>query len=508
MKEWLRGGNGRRLLQILMLVILPVMIYLFSILTSQGLFSKVPMVLNIGVFIVFIISALYSFSYRSEAEDKLTDDFPMDYLPINQGYAFTIQILFITILLYVITAFSFIIGAWVLNAILIDGKRMYPFLKTISLIKPLFAGLIYTILFGTVFGGFLGSIAKKIADNFSGGLKRFIMLLSYVITFFVFKKYFADSYSVLNNEGFLFNSYVYSITGLSSIFVNLFFGEFNFLQFVASTGLLAAVFIAYIGVNGRKWKFIRDFEIYTDLKDQRVKFLSPMWNLVLRRIFTTPIVVLVIVYTILILFVAIMPKWIAVYAVIGILSYVYLFMFLDRIFPSKDENYRHILDTIPVRHDKINGIVLGVYYVFFLLPFFAANYVMTSNAFTMQNFMLEPKTLSQFIALYFLPFTLSAVIPSILMTNPYFLSENNKGKKPSRGFAIIVLVLSYVFLSNLALFMNMYFFNPVFQEFVNNMFWKKGYYVWKIFVYLITFFALDIHLHSIFSFFRSFKKEV
>ena len=506
-KEWVRGGNGRRLLQVLMLVMLPVMIYLFSVLTSQGLFSRIPMVLNTGVFIVFIASSIYSFSYRTEAEDKLTDDFPMDFIPVNQGYAFLMQMAFVTILLYIVVLLSFFSGALILNAILIDGKRMYPFMQTLSTIKPLIFGLAYTIFFGSLFGGFLGSIVKKISDNFSGGLKRFALIAMYVIVFMLFRKYFTDSYGIMSNEGFLVSGYMFSISGLSSVFVNLFFDEFSLPQFSASMIASAALLVSYIGVNGKKWKFIKDFELHTDLRDQNVKFLSPMWNLVLKRIFTTPIIVLVTLYTALILFVAIAPGFVALYAAIGIASYVYLFMFLDRIFPSKNENYRHILDMIPVRKEKVNGMIMGIYYIFFLLPFFAANYVMMSNAFTMQNMLPEPNTLSQFIALYFLPFTLSAVIPSIFAANPYFLSENDKGKKQSRGFVIIVLILSYIFISNLTLFMNMYLVNPMFQDFVQKMFWNNGYYVFKTFVYFIVFFALYIHISSIFSFFMSFKEN-
>jgi len=506
-KEWLRGGQGRHIIQILFLVMFPVMMFLFSVITSQGLFSRVPQMLNIGVFVLFIVSAIYSFSYRTEPEDKLTDDFPMNFLPLNQGYVFIIQMVFITAFLYFVTLLSFIIGSLIFNVILIDGKRIYPFMETISLIKPLFIGMIYTVFFGSLFGGFLGSIVKKISDNFSGGIKRFALIIMCVIVFIVFKKYFSESFALMNEKGFLDNFYLFSISGLSSIFVNLFFDEFNFLQFSVSLIFASVLMLSYIAVNSRKWKFIKDFEIYTDLKNQNVGLLSPMWNLVLRRIFTTPMIILLIIYTLLILFVAIVPKLVAVYAFIGLLSYVYLFMFLDRIFPSKDENYRHILDTIPIQKETIKGIILGVYYLFFLLPFFGANYVMMSNAFSMQTAFSEPKTISQFIAIYFLPFTLSAVIPSIFAANPYFLSENDKGEKQSKGFVIVVLVLSYVFLSNLMLFMNMYYMNPMFQEFVNKMFWSKGYYVWKTFVYFITFFAAYIHISSLFSFFHSFSKS-
>ncbi|MGE3062570.1 MAG: hypothetical protein AB7T10_02955 [bacterium] len=506
LKEWMRGGNGRRLVQILVLVMLPVMIYVFSVLTSQGLFSRVPMVLNIGAFVVFLVSAIYSFSYRTEAEDKLTDDFPIDYLPINQGYAFLIQILFISVLLYTVTSISLVLSSLILNAILVDESRIYPFMKSISILSPLFAGLLYTIPMGVLLGGFLGSIVKKIADNFSGGLRRFITLILYVLTFIIFRKYFSDSFSIMNEEGFLQNSYMFSLAGLSTVALNLFFDEFNFLQFIVSVLFMASLLVSYILVNKRKWKFIRDFEVYTDVGGQRVGFLSPMWNLVLRRIFTTPVMILVCLYILFILSAALFPSATLLYAVIGILSYVYLFMFLERIFPSKNENYRHILDAIPIANDKIKGMVLGVYYVLFLLPFFTANYVIMSNAFTMQNMLPEPKTISQFIAIWLLPLSLSAIIPSILSVNPYFLSQNDKGKKISRGSVIIILVLSYIFFSNLTLFMNMYFVNPMFQDFVGKMFWHKGYVVFKTFVYFIASFSIYIHAQSLISFFNSFRR--
>ncbi|MDD3803991.1 MAG: hypothetical protein PHW02_06390 [bacterium] len=507
LKEWARGGSGRRLIQILVLVILPVMIYVFSVLTSQGLFSRVPMVLNIGAFVVFIVSSIYSFSYRTEAEDKLTDDFPMDFLPINQGYVFAIQALFISVLLYFVIASSLLMSSLILNSIIIDGNRMYPFAKSISTMHPLFVGLLYGVPMSVLFGGFLGSIAKKISDNFSGGLRRFVIMILYVVTFIVFRKYFADSFRLMNEEGFLESAYMYSIAGLSTAVMNIFFGEFNFLQFASSAFFFAGLYLGYLWINSRKWKFIRDFEVYTDIKGQKVRFLSPMYNLVLRRIFTTPVMVLVTAYVVLIAAGAVFPGTMWIFAVTGILSYIYLFMFLERIFPQKNENYRHIVDAIPVSQDSVQGMLLGVYYILFLMPFFAANIVILSNGMAMQNVIPQTRTLSQFIAVYILPLCLSAIIPSVLLANPYFLSENDKGKKASRGMVIVVLVLSYVFFSNLSLFMNMYFVNPMFQEFVGKMFWNKGYYVWKTFVYFIVILSALIHMYSIYRVILSFRKQ-
>jgi len=507
LKEWMRGGNGRRLIQIIVLVILPVMIYVFSVVTSSGLFSRVPMVLSAGSFMVFIVSAIYSFSYRGEAEDKVTEDFPMEYLPVRQGYAYAMQIMFVTVLLYLVTALSLIISSLILNAIVIDGRRMYPFLKSISIMAPLFAGLLYTVPMASLFGGFLGSVARKIADNFSGGLRRSVMLILYVITFIVFRKYFSDSYAFMNREGFLESGYLFSIAGLSSLVLNLFFGEFNLLHCILSTAFTVLLAFSYVWINSLKWKFVRDFEFHAEIGSRRVGWLSEMWNLVLKRVFTTPMMILLTLYMALIVSVSLFPQAPALYAVLGLLSYVYLFLFLDRIFPSKNENYRHILDMLPISAGSINGMVLGVYYLLFLLPFFAGTYAIMQNSGAMNGFMQSPKTLSQFVASFMLPVAISAIVPSILTANPYFLSENDRGRRTSRGSVIVILIFSYIFFSNLALFMNMYLVNPMFQDFVRKMFWNKGYYVFKTFAYFLFLAAVFVHLQSLSSFILSLKND-
>ena len=193
--EWLRTGSIIKLMQLLMVLIFPVMLFILMfcvpVIMNKG---KMLSIASAGYF-VFIIAGIYSLIYKMESESRITDGFPIDYIPLRKYKVSLVHIIFTTILVTAIVYSTFYSGIFLIDLIIKKTLGFHSYSIIINILQPFFVGLPYIVLYGVITGSLLGMIGKKIIDNVSESMKKFVIILFFLLLFFTLKPYFSALWS-------------------------------------------------------------------------------------------------------------------------------------------------------------------------------------------------------------------------------------------------------------------------------------------------------------------------
>ncbi|MEO0289464.1 MAG: hypothetical protein ABIN00_07495 [candidate division WOR-3 bacterium] len=495
-KEYFRTDNIKRVFQFIFFLIVPVLLFLSLTFTNTTVFKNRDSVLLSIDFLVTILVFSFSFLYFSDPEDRIFEDYPVNYLPLKKFYIFIVIFIFLFIFLLFTFYTTFISISFFLSLIKINGNKLFSFSDILSFLFPSFLSLPFNILFSIVFGGFFGLLVKKASEIFEAGFKKFILFLSYFLILLIFRKYFSFVYSFIQESDTKNFWFLFSIIGFSSNILLLILKQSGLLHSIVSIFVFFGLFFIFGFLSSKEFFLPFQKNIEFEFKTKSLYNISSIFFLVLKRIFTTTTVIFFSVWLIFLVLNIIFPQKLFFITLLTLILYIYLFTFFDKILPSRDENYISILETIPVDYQKFEGVVYFFYYIFAVLPVFLTGLVSLLKTNFFLNFHLI-KTFDFYIFLLFFPLTMSAVFPLYYSFFPYFLSENRKGKKLTKGNLLLVFIIYYFLFSTITSIISAYYSSPDLRIFINNLFWRKGYFVGKTVFYLIISLSIFVHLKSI-----------
>ncbi|MEO0297683.1 MAG: hypothetical protein ABIN39_00820 [candidate division WOR-3 bacterium] len=503
-KEYFRTDNAKRIFQFIFFVIVPVLLFLSLTLTNVSVISNRDSVLLSIDFLTTILVISFSLLYFSDPEDKIFEDYPVNYLPVKKFYIFVVIFIFLFVFLLLTFYTTFILVSFLLSLIEVNGNKIFSFSDVLKFLFPSFLSLPFNILFSIVLGGFIGLMVKKVSEIFEGGFKKFILFLSYFLILLLFRKYFSFIYLFIQHGDTKNFWFLFSVTGFSSNIILLILKHTNFLYSIFSIFIFAGLFVIFKFLSSKEFLLPFQKDIEFDLETKKLYNISSIFYLVLKRTFTFTTIIFFSCWIVFLVLSGIFPQRLFFISFLTLFLYIYLFVFFDKILPSRDENYISILETIPVGYQKFEGVVYLFYYLFAVFPVILTSVVSLLNT----NFFLKfnlIKTFDYYLFLLFFPLTMSAVFPFCYSFFPYFLSENRKGKKLTKGSLLLVFIISYFLLSTVTSIISAYYSSSDLRIFVNNLFWKKGYFVGKTIFYFLILFSTFVHLKSSEKILKSFR---
>ncbi|MEO0234601.1 MAG: hypothetical protein ABIN11_05890 [candidate division WOR-3 bacterium] len=503
-KEYFRTDNTKRIFQFIFFIIVPVLLFLSLTLTNASTFSNKESVLLSIDFLITILVISFSLLYFSDPEDKIFEDYPVNYLPVKKFYIFMVIFIFLFVFLLLTFYLTFISVSFLLSLIKINGNKIFSLTDILSFLFPSFLSLPFNLLFSIVLGGFIGLMVKKISEVFEGSFKKFILFLSYFLILLLFRKYFSFVYSFIQKSDTKNFWFLFSVIGISSNILLLILKLSSFFHSIFSILIFVGLFSIFRFISSKEFLLPFQKDIEFDLKTRGFYNISSVFLLIFKRTFTFLTTVFFSNWIMFLILSRIFPQKLFFITFLTLVLYIYLFVFFDRILPSRDENYISILETIPVGYQKFEGVVYFFYYLFAVFPVILTSVVSLLNT----NFFLKfhfIKTFDFYLFLIFFPITMSAVFPFYYSFFPNFLSENRKGKKLTKGSLLFVFIISYFLLSTVTSIISAYYSSPELRMFVNNLFWKKGYFVGKTIFYFLILFSTFVHLKSFVKILKSFR---
>lgn len=505
-KEYFRTEPFKKFFQFIFFIISP--IYLFLTMTFQNpsmIVESEPFYFSTGYLLTILVFA-FTTIYFSETDDEIFSDFPLNYIPLKKFILILNILVFLFILLSVSLYFTFFLVSFALSKLTLDGKRIFSFIESLIFLKPLLLTLPINILSSILWGSLIGLFLKKFFSLFEESLKRIVRFLTYFCLLIIFKPYFLSVYSFIEKKNYNDMILLLSPSGLFSTMLHMVIKRsFNLLIFIPLTVLIFIFFLIKIFLD-------RDFPVKEfsfsyfsgGVKNGQMRNIPPIWRIVFKRVFSLPLTLSFLLWFILFLTIKIFPDKIYFLSFMTIILYIYIFLFFDRILPSSDENYRHILDMIPVKNEKFEGVVYFFYYIFLVLPLFLSGNLSISVSSIFKNLpVLDTVEYKIFLSLY--PLSMAAIFPLIYSFYPDFLSENRKGKKISKISLFLIFVTSNFILSIIVSIISIYYFSPEFRIIFNNLFWGKGYILGKSIFYFLFIFFIMIHLRALYKIVKSFN---
>lgn len=503
-KEYFRSDNSKRIFQFIFFIIAPIFLFLTLTLSNSSIFSNRESVLLSIDFLISLLVTSFSLLYVSDPEDKIFQDYPINYLPIKKFYIFSVIFLFLFTFLLFTFYFLFYFISYLLSLIKINGKNIFSFSEILSFLFPSFLSLPYNLIFSLLAGGIVGLLIKKITEIFEGGFKKFILFVSYFMVLILFKKYFSYIYTFIQKNDISDLKFLLSTVGLSSnILLLILKKSFLWHSLISITILLFLIFLLKVfSEKSLLLPFQKDIEF--DFKLRKTYNVSSIFKLIFKRVFNFNTTFFFGLWFIFLFFSYIFDKNFLFFTFLSLTLYIYLFVFFDKLVPSRDENYISILETLPVSYRKFEGVVYLFYYLFAFLPVILTTLVslLKTNYFSNLHVI---KSIDFFMFLSFFPLVMSAVFPFYYSFFPNFLAENKNGKKLTRGGLLLIFISTNFVFSIINSIIAVYYSSPEARIFMNNLFWQKGYLVGKTFFYSIFLFSSIIHIRSFLKIVKSFK---
>ncbi len=506
LKEYFRTDPFKKFLQFIFFIISP--IYLFLTMTFQNpsmIYENESFYFSVGYLLTILVFA-FTIIYFSETDEEIFSDFPLNYIPLKKFFLVLNILVFLFILLSISLYFTFFLVSFALSKLTVDGKRIFSFLESLNFFKPLLITLPVNILSSILWGSFIGLVLKKFFSLFEENLKRMVRFFTYFCLLIILKPYFLSIYSFIEKKNYNDIFILLSPSGLFSTTIDMVIKKsFNLFIFIPLTISIFIFFLIKIFLD-------RDFPVkefsfsyFSDgMKSGEIKNIPPIWRIVFKRVFSLPLTIFFLLWLLLFLMIRIFPDKIYFLSLMTIILYIYIFLFFDRILPSSDENYRHILDMIPVKNEKFEGAVYFFYYIFLVLPLFLSGSLSLSVSNIFKKLpILDTVDYKIFLSLY--PLSMAAIFPFIYSFYPDFLSENIKGKKISKISLFLIFFTSNFILSIIVSIISIYYFSPEFRILFNNLFWHKGYIVGKSIFYFLFIFSIIIHLKALYRIVKSFN---
>ncbi|MFO8061769.1 MAG: hypothetical protein R6U31_02455 [bacterium] len=507
-KQWLRTGSIMKIIQLIIVLIFPVLLFTLIFVVPVIVHKDSSLSTATAGFFVFLISGAYAHIYKIESEGEINREFPMEYIPLSRFTITIIHILFTTLIVSIVIYISFFLSIFIIDLITKKVMDEGTFSVVFKILKPFFAGLVYIILSGVITGSFTGILGKKLTDNVSGGMKRFVTIAFNVLLFILLKPYFTGLWNRVSSGELSSAFYRFSPVSWSLVFTNTAAGNFDLPVFV--TSILFVCFLIFVIVELSRLKFIGSSDISIPFKSVKAvdfKNLTPLWNILLSKWFTLPVIIFMLVWIGLV--------WAVNITGIEILHLpaaacflIYTFIALFHLFPSKNEDYRKLFEGLPLSRKHVEGVFLGAYYILFILPMLALSYASWGHLLFRSMAGTDfPFTLSSIVLIAFPILALYAIVPILIKFHPYLWSSNSKGKKLRKRTVVIYYAVGYFFISSLSSFAGAYYGAPPMREIINSLFWNNGYIVGKTVLYSLTGFALLVHIRGIVLTVRSFFKR-
>ncbi len=502
-REWSRNGGIRRVLQLILMLVFPLFLFfLLVLLPSMLIESWVRPAVTAG-FIIFLITAAYSMIYIMESEQRIYNGFPIEYIPKRMSTVSYAHIIFNFILISVSIYLTFISAVLIFSQFRINGYSIFEIRRVLEYMYPLFAGLPYMILGGILFGSLLGIIGRRILDNVSGSTKKFIFILYIVLLFALLKPYFSNIWGHIFSGNLEEPLYVYSPVYWSSIISIMLVKKVSILSVLLSAVFSAGTLFLFSFLSDRKLIAGSSLEINLSYSRGSSQLLSPLWNLVISKWLTLPVLIFLACWTGAMFFEYLTKNGFA-NALSGWGFYIYSFIAIDRMFPSNKENYRYIWDSVPVSKAHIEGVLLGGFYILYMIPAFIYLLLNWETLRRIFSWGIFPETLSGMISSIYPFLSVTVIIPVLIMFFPYLWSANDRGKKISKRAVMAYAIGGYVLFGSIASLTAAYFSSPDFRLFINNMFWGNGHFLGKTILYVLTFAFLAVHCRALFMVIRSF----
>uniref|UniRef100_A0A7C3N7R7 Uncharacterized protein n=1 Tax=candidate division WOR-3 bacterium TaxID=2052148 RepID=A0A7C3N7R7_UNCW3 len=503
-KEYFRSDNNKRIFQFLFFIIVPIFLFLTLTLSNSSIFFNRESVLLSIDFLIAILVTSFSLLYISDPEDKIFEDYPINYLPIKKFYIFAVIFFFLFLFLLFTFCFLFYSISLLLSLIKINGKNIFSFSEILSFLSPSFLSLPYNLIVSLLTGGLIGILIKKISEIFEGGFKKFILFVFYFLVLLLFKKYFSYIYTFIQKNDLNNLKFLFSTVGFSSNILLLILKKSGFLYFTFSFIILT--FMIFLFKIFSDLNFLLPFQkdIEFDFKIKKTYNVSSIFKLIFKRVFNFTTTFFFVLWFLLLILSYIFIKNFFFFTFLSLTLYIYLFVFFDKLLPSREENYIFILDTVPISFKKFEGVVYLFYYLFAFLPVIFTSLVSLLKTNYFSNLQII-KSLEYFMFLFFFPLVMSAVFPFYYSLFPNFLSENKNGKKLTRGGLLLVFITTNFIFSIINSIVAVYYSSPEARNFINNLFWKKGYFVGKTFFYFIFLFSIFVHIRSFLKIIKSFK---
>ncbi len=493
--EWLRTGSIIKLMQLLMVLIFPVMLFILvfcvPVIMNKG---KMLSVASAGYF-VFIISGIYSLIYKMESESRITDGFPVDYIPLRKYTISLVHIVFTTILVTAIVYLAFYSGIFLIDFIIKKTLGFHSYSIIINILQPFFVGLPYIVLYGVIMGSLLGMIGKKIIDNVSDSMKKFVIILFFLLLFFTLKPYFSALWSSISSNDMDSMIFVLSPINWSLIVSKIASGTFIISEIIYSLVFILVEIFLIIFLNFLRIKRSIDINLSYNAGNLDIGIVSPLWNIVIKKWFTLPVLAFLFIWIIFVI-ISIVTKniFFALIANAGFL--VYTLIALDRMIPSKNEDYRKLFEGLPISSKHIEGVFYGLYYLLYSVPMILLSYALLGKFFINEIAIDVPLTLSSVILKVFPTISILAIIPILIMIHPLLWSSNKKGRKLKKRIVILYYVAGYFFIATISSFAAGYYAIEPMYNIINKIFWGKGYYVGKFTLYFLTTVCIIIHIRA------------
>lgn len=503
-KEWIRTGSIIKLVQLFIVLIFPIMmftlIFIIPVIMNK---SRVLSTASAGFF-VFIITGIYSLIYKMESENRINQPFPIDYLPVRKHSISLVHIIFTTIVVSSVIYISYYSALLLIDVITFKVLQFHAFSILFRIMQPFFAGLVFIVFSAVIMGSLLGIIGRKILDNVSDSMRRFVTLLYFVLLFVLLKPYFSSIWDIILNNQFNNALYRFSPINWALSFANMADGNTDIpvlitgLVFILAEVVIIGI-LSYVTFIGS-----REFELKSSTSTSvNFSIMSPLWNVMLNRWFTMPIIIFMIVWVILIITMFLTRiMWLNIPISLGF--FIYTLIAMDRMFAGRDEDYRKLFEGLPVSAHYSEGVMLGCYYFLYLLPMLGLSYAQFGHLMINMNTASFPATLSGTVLRVFPTSMLYAVIPSIMMFFPYMWSSNRGGKILKKRMIVLYFFSGYFFIASVAVFASGYYMTPTMRDIINSLFWNRGYWVGKIFLYVMMLLSLLIHIRSVYLIIRSF----
>lgn len=491
-KEWVRENGAARIVQMILLFVIPSFTFFFNTILPAISAGNRDQVIYSGSLLLLIVSFIYSAVYRMEIEEKVLEGFPIDYLPLSKSKLFFTQTIFSVSTLSFAALFGFLSALLLLDTVKIQGVQLFAKDAILSFSWPFFAGVPYMILFGVLLGGIFGTLGKKIIDNFPYAARKYAVIFYMVALFLVFRPYVSSLFSKTGASLYADNLLRFSPVAFSAFISRVFSGTFSAFDAILSAASLSLLFGLFFLVNALSIRFLPDITPQAS-SSKSFSFVSPLWNLVLKRWFSPFSASVLIVWILLSICGALFSvpalKFISI-----IIIYVYTFIAIDRMFPSKDENYLSVWQSLPVSKMHISGVALGAYYLFYMVPLFIAYSLLDPSGAFASSLSVIPSTFSGFIVKIFPFVTITALIPAVIIMNPFLWSENGSGRIVRKKSVIFYLLFGYTLFSSMSASAMMYIAAPGGRQFIDSVVGANGRVFLKLF--FIGTALLSVMLHS------------
>ncbi len=493
--EWLRTGSIIKLMQLLMVLIFPVMLFILMfcvpVIMNKG---KMLSIASAGYF-VFIIAGIYSLIYKMESESRITDGFPIDYIPLRKYKVSLVHIIFTTILVTAIVYSTFYSGIFLIDLIIKKTLGFHSYSIIINILQPFFVGLPYIVLYGVITGSLLGMIGKKIIDNVSESMKKFVIILFFLLLFFTLKPYFSALWSNIASNDMDSMFFILSPINWSLIISKIASDTFIISEVIYSILFILIEIFLIILLSFIRFKKSVDINISYNAGNLDIGIVSPLWNIVIKKWFTLPILAFFVIWIIFVIISIVSNN--ALFALIASSGFlIYTIIALDRMIPSKNEDYKKLFEGLPISSKHIEGVFYGIYYLLYSVPMVLISYALLGKLFINEIAIDVPLTLSSIVLKFFPTISILAIIPILIMFHPLLWSSNRKGKKLKKRTVILYYAAGYFFIAAISSFAAGYYAIEPMHNIINKIFWGKGYYVGKFTLYSLTGIGIMVHIRA------------